>query len=111
MGSEMCIRDSATIGQFITKKQRTRMFDAYIHANSNYHDKMPVGNLVNVMTTEVNRAVNGIMAPTELVVLFIMLIGYLVVLFLLSWEMTTASILILIIVFNYKNKIFIPKLC
>ena len=86
----------ATIAQFITKKQRTRMFDAYIHANTNYHDKMPVGNLVNVMTTEVNRAVNGIMAPTELVVLFIMLIGYLIVLFLLSWEMTTASIVILL---------------
>jgi len=88
---------NANISQYITKKQRTQMFDAYLHADSSYHDKMPVGNLVNVMTTEVNRAVNGIMAPTELVVLFVMLTGYITVLFLLSWQMTAASIIILML--------------
>ena len=87
---------NANISQYITKKQRTQMFDAYIHADSSYHDKMPVGNLVSVMTTEVTRAVNGIMAPTELVVLFVMLVGYVAVLFLLSWQMTIASIIILL---------------
>ncbi len=85
----------ANISQYITQKQRTRMFSSYIKADSSYHDSMPVGNLVNVMTTEVTRAVNGIMAPTELVVLFIMLLGYLTILFFLSWEMTVVSIIVL----------------
>lgn len=87
----------ANIGQDISRKQRIRMFDSYIKADSSYHNYMPVGNLVNVMTTEVTKAVNGIMAPTELAVLFVMLIGYLSVLFILSWEMTIASIIVLLI--------------
>ena len=56
---------------------RKKMFAKYLDANSSFHDEMPVGNLVNAMTTESNRAVLGLMAPVELLVHIIIVTGYL----------------------------------
>ena len=58
---------------------------------------MPVGNLVNIIMTEVGMAISGVMAPTGLIVYVIMLIGYMFMLLILSWQMTVASIIILLI--------------
>jgi len=46
---------------------------------------------------EVNKAVSGVMSPIGLIVYIVMLIGYLSMLFVLSWQMTIASIIILLI--------------
>ena len=88
---------SSSVTQKIIQKQRNNMFSSYIKADSNFHDKLPVGNLVNIITTEVNSAVNGIMAPIELIVFSIMLFGYVFILLFISLEMTIASIVVLII--------------
>jgi ABC-type multidrug transport system fused ATPase/permease subunit len=88
---------SAAISQRLIQIQRNRMFKGYIDADSTYHDSIPVGNLVSVITTEVNAAITGVMAPMELIVYFIMLISYLTLLFLLSWQMTLASTIVILI--------------
>jgi ABC-type multidrug transport system fused ATPase/permease subunit len=88
---------NTAIKQRIVQIQRNRIFERYIKADTEYHDSIPVGNLVNVITTEVNRAVTGIMAPLELIVYLIMLFGYLTMLSVLSWQMTLLSIVILLL--------------
>jgi ABC-type multidrug transport system fused ATPase/permease subunit len=99
---------NTVVTQRITQIQRNRMFSGYIKANTLYHDSIPVGNLVNVITTEVNSAVRGVMAPMELVVYMIMLIGYTSVLFFLSWQMTLISSIILLFT-SYIPNIWIKK--
>jgi len=79
------------------------MFNGYIEANTSYHDSIPVGNLVNVITTEANAAVIGVMAPIELMVYIVMLMGYLLVLFALSWKMTLVSVVVLILASRIPN--------
>ena len=93
----------ATVTQYITQIQRNRMFSGYIKADTAYHDEMPVGNLVNIITTEVNNAVRGILAPMELIVYSIMLFSYTLVLLLLSWEMTIVSLIVLLIASRAPN--------
>ena len=93
----------ATVTQYITQIQRNRMFSGYIKADTAYHDEMPVGNLVNIITTEVNNAVMGILVPMELIVYSIMLFSYTLVLLLLSWEMTIVSLIVLLIASRAPN--------
>jgi ABC-type multidrug transport system fused ATPase/permease subunit len=87
----------AAVTQRLAQLQRNKIFSGYIKADTSYHDSTPVGNLVNVITTEVNSAVTGIMAPIELMVYLIMLAGYIGMLFFLSWEMTLVSIIVLLL--------------
>ena len=83
--------------QRIVQSQRNHLFDSYIDANTSYHDSIPIGNLVNIIMTEVRSAVLGVMSPIDLIVYSIMFVGYLSMLFLLSLEMTIASLIILIL--------------
>ena len=94
---------NASMLQRLIQIQRNRMFNRYLEADSSFHDSMPVGKLVNIMTTEVNAAIVGVMAPTELMVYIIMLIGYLGMLLLLSWQMTLAAIVVLLISSRVPN--------
>jgi len=93
----------AAVTQSIVQALRNRMFNGYIEANTSYHDSIPVGNLVNVITTEANAAVIGVMAPIELMVYIVMLMGYLLVLFALSWKMTLVSVVVLILASRIPN--------
>jgi len=88
---------NSAMRQRLIQTQRNRMFNGYIDADTAYHDSTPVGNFVNVVTTEVNAAVMGVMAPIELMVYIIMLIGYFSALLILSWEMTLASMFVLLV--------------
>ena len=99
---------SAAITQHIIQTQRNLIFNRYIKADTAYHDSIPVGNLVNVITTEVSSAVGGIMTPMVLMANIIMLIGYLSMLFVLSWQMTLFSSIILLITSRIPN-IWIKK--
>jgi ABC-type multidrug transport system fused ATPase/permease subunit len=99
---------NSAVKQRIIQTQRNRIFNRYLDADSSYHDNTPVGSLVNVITTEVDRSVVGVMAPVELIVYFITLIGYLFILVLLAWEMTLLSIIVLLIASRIPN-IWIKK--
>ena len=94
---------SVTVTQRLVQTLRNRIFKGYIDANTSYHDSVPVGNILNITTTEVSAAVTGVMAPMELVVTFIMLIGYFILLFILSWQMTLASFIILLFASRMPN--------
>jgi ABC-type multidrug transport system fused ATPase/permease subunit len=87
----------AIIVEQITQAQRNNIFNRYIAADISYQDNFPVGKLVNLITTEVNKSVNAITIPLEIIVYFIMMIGYISILLFISWEMTVASSIILII--------------
>jgi ABC-type multidrug transport system fused ATPase/permease subunit len=87
----------ATVHQRVTQIQRNLIFSKYMEVDTTYHDSVPVGNLLNVITTEVTHAVTGIMTPIMLMANVIMLIGYLSMLFLLSWQMTLFSSVILLL--------------
>lgn len=87
----------SALSQRLIQRIRLRMFDRYLDSDSSFHDSLPTGNLVNAMTTEVNQAVLGIMAPIEMAVYLIMASGYLLILSALSWEMTLASFFVLLL--------------
>jgi len=87
----------SSISQRLIKNIRVRMFNAYLDSNTSLHDSMPVGNLVNAMTTEATASVGGIMAPLELVVYIVMALGYLLILSAVSWQMTLASSVVLLL--------------
>ena len=89
---------NATVKQRLVQKQRNYVFNHYIKANTSYHDSIHVGNLLNIIQTEVDRAVAGIMTPLELLVYSIMCLGYLVMLSTLSLQMTLLSVLVFLIV-------------
>ena len=95
---------NATVRQKVTQILRDRIFSKYIDANTSYHDNIPVGKLVNVITTEVNGAVMGIMAPMDLIVYCIMLLGYLTLLAILSWQMTLLSFIVLVVAGSIPSK-------
>ncbi len=102
------LKYNAFIRLGFTKSIRDLMFKSYVNSSSKYHDKTPVGGLVNIMTTEVNYAVNGIMSPIEFMVHLVMLFGYLMLLLIISWEATISSAILLLIAVQFPN-IWIKK--
>ncbi len=86
---------TSAVTERLIQTQRNYLFDRYIEADTSYHDNTSVGSLVNIIITEVNTAVSAVMAPMGLIVFSTMLIGYLWLLFILSWEMTIVAIIVL----------------
>jgi ABC-type multidrug transport system fused ATPase/permease subunit len=99
---------NSVVKQRITQSIRNEIFNRYLGSDTSYHDNTSVGNIVNVITTEVNMAVSGLMVPLELIVLIIMILSYLVLLSLLSWQMTLLSMFV-ILISSIIPKIWIDK--
>ena len=91
---------SVTIKQRIVQMQRNRVFDGYMEVNTEYYDRNPIGNFVNIILTEVGGAVAGVLYPLELIVHVLMFFGYFLVLSILSLEMTLISVVIILIATN-----------
>ena len=87
----------ATITQYLQKKRRDKLFSLFFNAKTSYQDQMKTGDLVNVMTTETNAAISGIMAPMELIVLITLIIFYVITLSVISYEMMLLSIFVFFI--------------
>jgi len=85
----------ASLNQKLSYKLRNRLFKAYIFADARFYDKFRMGKFVNTITVEVSNAVLGVMTPIELLVYFIMAIGYITILLLVSIEMTIASMIVI----------------
>mgnify|MGYP003980734463 FL=1 len=85
------------VSQRLNQGRRNLLFDCYLDADMTYHDSTPVGNFVNIIMTEVGNAVSGIMAPITLTVYIVTFISYILVLFMLSWQMTIVSTIVLLI--------------
>jgi len=99
---------NAVVKQRLVQKQRNYVFSNYIGANTSYHDNIHVGSLLNIVQTEVDRAVGGIMTPLELLVYLVMCAGYLIMLSSLSLSMTFLSVFVFIVV-GFIPRVWIIK--
>ena len=88
---------SKVIRHKLTQIQRNNIFNRYIRANTIYHDSTPVGALSNIGNVGVNGAISGLIVPIEIAVNIIIFISYILVLSLLTWEMTLVSVVVLLI--------------
>jgi ABC-type multidrug transport system fused ATPase/permease subunit len=79
------------------KIMRDSLFSKYLYANMDYQEKNTTGDFINNIVVETDRAARGVMMPIGILGHTIILLGYIVVLFLLSWEMTIIAIVISII--------------
>jgi ABC-type multidrug transport system fused ATPase/permease subunit len=91
------------IRQNLTRNQRNLVFNKHIKASADYYDNNPVGVLVNIIMTEINSAMAGLISPINLIVSISILFFYFVLLLILSWEMTLVAIVILIIMIQIPN--------
>ena len=78
------------------KLLRDKLFEAYMFSNSDYHDKNPIGDLTNTVSTEAKNAITGAMRPANFSVSLISIIGSIILLFLLSYKMTSIAIIMII---------------
>jgi len=83
---------------------RNDLFSKYLYVDINYHEKNTIGDFVNTLVVETNRAAVGIMMPISLLGHMIILLGYVVALFLLSWEMTFIAIIFSIITIKMVSR-------
>ena len=83
---------------------RNDLFSKYLYVDINYHEKNTIGDFVNTLVVETNRAAVGIMMPISLLGHMIILLGYVVALFLLSWEMTFIAIIFSIITIKIVSR-------
>jgi ABC-type multidrug transport system fused ATPase/permease subunit len=81
----------------LTQEHRNILFDEYIKADASYHDKVAVGDLVNVMSTEVREGVKGMLSPMNLIAFTVTLFGYIIILSMLSWKITLVSFIVLLL--------------
>ena len=85
----------------MVKNIRNRFFKYYLDANSEYYDKVKIGDFVNISTTELVTAVNGSLAPIRLMVALVSATGSIAILIILSYELTLYIALIIIIMLPY----------
>ena len=88
----------------IIRIMRNDLFSKYLYVDINYHEKNTIGDFVNTLVVETNRAAVGIMMPISLLGHMIILLGYVVALFLLSWEMTFIAIIFSIITIKIVSR-------
>ena len=79
----------------LVKELRDKLFSKYLNADTAFHDSTSIGSISNVIVVESIGAIQTLMQPLEMVTYLIMAIGYLSILFLLSWQMTAVSIIVL----------------
>ncbi len=99
---------TARVQERLMRDIRNTGFARYLEADSAYHDAMPVGDLVNTLTTETRRAVITLMSPVQIASYVCVLLVYFAVLFALSAPMTLLAAAILLVV-AWGLKHLMPK--
>jgi ABC-type multidrug transport system fused ATPase/permease subunit len=93
------------IGQYIQsyylglmlKKKRDSFMSLYLRASSKYYDQVSIGDMTNRTTTELRSAVSGVMLPIKYLITIISGSGAVVILLLLSYELTLLSVFMIFI--------------
>ncbi len=62
----------------MTKNIRDKFFKYYLDADSEYYDRVKIGNFINISTSELGLAVSGVIAPIKLMVSLISGVGSIV---------------------------------
>jgi len=82
----------------MTKNMRVKLLKQYLNADALFYDKMDIAAFTNSSTVELPSAVNGVMVPIKLITTAIASCVTVVFLFILSYELTLASIVISLVV-------------
>ncbi len=98
----------AKVHYFILRNLRNTIFGKYLLSKVEYQDNLQIGVFSNIVTSETNVAVGGIMGPIYLITHFIMLLILLFMLLLISPYMT---IIVSIVLFlsSYSTRYWIKK--
>jgi ABC-type multidrug transport system fused ATPase/permease subunit len=76
----------------MVRDMRSNFLSYYLGADSEYYDRVKISDVVNITFSELGGAVHGVLAPIKLMVAIVSSVGSIVVLFLLSYELTIYSI-------------------
>jgi len=85
----------------IIKTVRDRFIRYYLDADSEYYDQVKIGDFINISTSELEWAAVGVIAPIKLMVSIVSAIGSIIILLMLSYELTLYIGLIIMIILPY----------
>jgi subfamily B ATP-binding cassette protein MsbA len=85
----------AYLHQHIQHSIRMRLFDAYMAMEHSAFQRLSTGGLINILTTECQHASGSFAALFALLANIVMVIGFVIVLFWLSWQLTILAVLFL----------------
>ena len=77
------------------KLVRDKLFRLYLESDTTYQDNLPIGNLVNVLTTEAREAIVALLTPILLISTGLVVTVYLSILSSLSLVMTTVATIVI----------------
>jgi len=80
----------------LTRDVRDQAFGLFLRADQTYHERVPVGEIVNDLTTELERALSAVTGGIVIVNFVMLAIAYVVLMFAVSTYMTIAVIATLI---------------
>ena len=86
---------------WMIKDIRDKFFKYYLDADSEYYDRVKMGDFINISTTELGTAVGGVIAPINLMVSLVSAIGSVVILMMLSYELTFYIIVVILVMLPY----------
>ena len=86
---------------WMIKDIRDKFFKYYLDADSEYYDRVKMGDFINISTTELGTAVGGVIAPINLMVSLVSAIGSVVILMMLSYELTFYIIVVIVVMLPY----------
>jgi ABC-type multidrug transport system fused ATPase/permease subunit len=88
----------------ITRDMRDKLLKKYLSASSKYYDRVDIGDFVNSNISELGPAVTGVMTPINLIVSAFSALGSIALLFILSYQLTIASVIIIVFSMLYPYR-------
>jgi ABC-type multidrug transport system fused ATPase/permease subunit len=88
----------------IIRDMRDNLLKKYLSASSKYYDRVDIGDFVNSNISELGPAVTGVMTPINLIVTAFSAIGSIALLFILSYQLTIASVIIIVFSMLYPYR-------
>ena len=85
----------------MVRNMRKDFLSYYLSADSEYYDSVKISDVVNITFTELGTAVSGVLTPIKLMVAIVSFVGSIILLFILSYELTIYSILLSMLALGY----------
>ena len=79
----------------LIRNARNMMFEAYLEANSDYHDQEKTGAVINSMTTELTLGVQTLLAPVQVLTYLLMILIYLLILLFITGPVALFAVAVL----------------
>jgi ABC-type multidrug transport system fused ATPase/permease subunit len=79
---------------------RKKIFSTYINTTIEYRDSVSIGSIVNIIANESRSAVNAVITPIKFMILVISIIISMVVLMLISYQLTLITLILVLFLFT-----------